>query len=208
MRTLCAAAIAAILAIASPARADEPAYGKTQGAIPGILIGPKLNIFAIPPGFGLEAKLLENKLGLAFDLGIIPTTKAVDSGDSGEATLQWLDWSLAARYYPWAARFYVGLAAGGRTITAAAKNNQTGVEAKAEVSSTYIAPEIGWKFVWDAGFFMGIDLGYQIIVSNSSSFTLPRGVDPKDEKDVRDLSDQLGKTGLPILTLLQVGWLF
>ena len=51
-----------------PPVADESgAYGKTQGAIPAILLGPKLNLVALPPGIGLEAKLLGNSLGLSLD---------------------------------------------------------------------------------------------------------------------------------------------
>jgi hypothetical protein len=198
-----AVAVAAAIAAASPALAEEQAsYGKTQGAIPGILVGPKLNVIALPPGLGLEAKLLGNQMGLAFDYGFIPT-QTID-----KASVSWTDWSLAARWYPWAARFYVGAAYGSRNFSVSAKDDKTGQEAKASVSSNYIAPELGWKFVWDSGLFLGIDLGYQIVLGHSATFTIPGGVDPSKEKDVRDASDTVGKTGLPILTLLQVGYFF
>jgi hypothetical protein len=207
LRTSAAAvlAVAVAIATASPALAGEAAgYGKTQGAIPGILVGPKLNLIALPPGIGVEAKLLENSLGLSFDLGIVPPVKL------GEASASWLDWSFGARYYPWRARFYLGAAVGSRTFAASATDSSTGVDrkAKADVTSFYLAPELGWKFVWDGGFFMGIDLGYQIIVSKKVTLDIPGGIDPKKSKDVTDAADNVGKIGLPVLTLLQVGYFF
>ena len=197
------AVVATALAAAAPALAEEPSgYGKTQGAIPGILIGPKVNLVALPPGVGLEAKLLGNSLGLAFDLGFVPPTTI------SNAKVSWTDWSLAARYYPWAARFYVGAALGSRSFTAKATDDVTGLEAKADVTSRYVAPEIGWKFVWESGFFLGIDLGYQIILSKKTTFDIPGGIDPGKSQDVTDASDDLGKIGLPILTLVQLGYFF
>jgi hypothetical protein len=71
---------------------------------------------------------------------------------------------------------------------------------------TPVAPEMGWRFIWASGFFMGIDLGWQIITSNQATFDLPAGMPAADRQDLSDAADQLGKTGFPILSLLQIGW--
>ena len=203
MRPIAAAVLAAALVAASPAVADESgAYGKTQGAIPGILLGPKLNLVALPPGIGLEAKLLGNSLGLSLDLGLVPSVTISNASDS------WIDLNLGARYYPWRARFYVGAAVGGRSFSATATDTAKNLQAKATVTSFYLAPEIGWKFVWDGGFFLGIDLGYQIIISANTTLDIPSGVDPAKSKNVTDAADKIGKIGLPVLTLLQLGYFF
>ncbi len=198
-------ALAAILALAaaSPALADG-GYGKTQGVIPGVLLGPRLNLVALPPGVGVEARMLGNALGLSLDFGFVPGTTI------GGASVSWNDLSLGARYYPWSARFYLGARLGSRSFSASAEDSSTGItlKAKASVTSTYLAPELGWRFMWESGFFMGIELGYQVILSTSATFDIPGGVDPTKQKDVRDAADQIGKIGLPILTLVQVGWYF
>lgn len=202
MRTL-AAALA--LALASPALAASSGYGKTEGAVPGVLFGPHLNLLALPPGLGLEVRALENQLGLSLDFGFVPSTTIE------QAEASWNDLSLAARWYPWAGRFFLGARAGTRSFEASAKDETApGVttEASAKVRSTYLAPELGWRFAWQNGFFMGIELGWQLILSSDTTLDIPAATDPQTRADVVDAADAVGDTGLPILTVLQLGWYF
>ena len=198
--------IAAVVALglASPALPlAQDGYGKTQGLLPGVLIAPKLNLIALPPGGGLEVRTLGNQLGLSFDFGIVPMTKV-----GTMAKIGWNDFSLGAKWYPWAARFYLGARGGVRSFDAKGRDDATGLEAKASVKSTYLAPELGWHFTWESGFFLAVELGYQLILSKSSTFTFPAGIDQGTQSDVQDAADLVGKVGLPVLTLLQLGYYF
>jgi hypothetical protein len=203
--TFATTALAADPASAAPAPnlSAPETYGKPAGLIPYTLIGPKLAVLPIPGvyGVGLEAKFL-NLVGVGIDYNAFPTVKL------GDVKAGYNDLSFNARVFPWKGRFYLGAAVGSRSFSAKATDSASGQEIKVEVKSTYIAPELGWRFVWTSGFFMGIDLGYQIVLSPKTTLTLPAvaSVDPTDKKNVQDAGDQIGKIGLPIVSLLQFGF--
>jgi hypothetical protein len=221
MRTLAAALV---LAVATPALAQQlgggprptgpaaspiapveaaPGYGKTEGLIPGMLIGPKLSLVAAPnPSIGLEAKLLDNRLGLSFDYDLLPDIDMMD------VEVGYTDWNLAAKWYPWQRSFFVGAAFGRRSFHASAKDAVSGYEARAEVSATYFAPQIGWRWVWNSGFFMGMDLGYQLMLSTKVTVKAGDVSLTSETEDVQAAADDLGTIGLPIVSLLQVGYFF
>lgn len=191
----------------TPAPAAPSAYGKPQGLLPGMVIGPKLALLPLPSvfGLGIEAKF-QNLIGVGLDYNLIPTVKLGDQVKAG-----YDDFSLSARVFPWRGRFYLGAALGQRNFFAKGTESTTGQELKAEVKSTYLAPEIGWRFVWTSGLFMGIDLGYQLILSPKTTMTMPAAAaqaNPGLKKDVEDAGDQLGKFGFPIISLLQLGYYF
>jgi hypothetical protein len=191
--------LAAALAVAIPALAQEPvAYGKSEGLIPGVLIGPKVSLVALNPGVGLEAKVL-GRFGLGFDYGFIPEVGVK------QVKVRWSDPSLALKVYPWKRAFFVGAALGRRSFQAKVKDD-AGVEASAKVESTYLAPEIGWNVVWQSGFFLSFDLGYQLVLGHTERLTIPGAMDADTAKDVRDVTRDVGKTGLPVLGLLRLGW--
>lgn len=200
MNVRLAFAIVAI-ALGSTAAAGE----KTSGILPGILIGPKLSLLALPtPGLGIEAKGL-GMFGASIDLGYLPMTSV---GGQGNAKIGFTNISATGRVFPFAGSFFLGAALGSRSFTAEASDAATGVKAKAEVSSVYLAPEVGWRWIWESGFFLGVDLGWQFVVSHTLTLTTPVGSAPQDIQDVQDASDKVGKAGLPIVGLLQLGWFF
>jgi hypothetical protein len=195
-----AVAVVAVV-LGTSALADE---GKTSGVLPGLLIGPKLSIIALPmPGAGVEAK--GELLGGSVDLGYLPLTSV---GGKGNAKIGFTNLSATGRVFPWRGSFFLGASVGSRTFRARAKDDTTGETAKAEVTSTYLAPQLGWRWVWHSGFFMGLDLGWQLVLSKKATYDLPAGANPQDVKDVQDATDKVGKVGLPVLSLLQVGYFF
>jgi hypothetical protein len=183
-------------------------YGKREGLIPGLLIGPKLSIVNLPsPAIGLELKTLDNLIGASFDFGIIP-----DVSISG-ASAGFSDWNVGAKVYPYRGRFFVGALYGSRSFHASAMDSVTLLTAKLDISSAYIAPEIGWRFVWESGLFMGLDLGWQFVLSHSTTLTVPTGVPASQQasfddakKAVTDAGDIIGDVGLPVLGLVQIGF--
>ena len=186
----------------TPVAHQPAAYGKPEGLLPGMVIGPKFALVPVPGlfGLGLEAKF-QNLVGVGLDYNFFPSTGV------GNVKIGLSDLSFAARVFPWRSRFYLGAALGQRSFWGTASDRVTGQEIKVEVKSTYVAPELGWRFVWGSGFFMGIDLGYQVVLSPSMTLTLPPGtIDATDKKDVEDAGKQIGKVGLPIISLLQLGF--
>jgi hypothetical protein len=195
----------AVVPAARPSPARSGGYGKSEGVLPGMVIGPKLSVLRIPaPGLGVEAKI-RNAFGLSFDYAFIPTVTVDDVSAS------YADWSVGAKWYPWRGAFFLGAAFGGRRFEGSAKETVSGIthEAKGEVSSTYLAPQLGWRWVWGSGFFMGMDVGWQVILSTETTLDIPAEIaSTETAQDVRDASDDLGKLGFPIVSLLQLGWFF
>lgn len=223
MRTIVIAAVIAAIASAAPAsaapaasvagpspapasaaapRTAEPGYGKPEGILPGVVFGPKLSIVNLPaPAVGLEAKFL-NLFGASVDYGLIPdlTLRGVK--------MSLTEWSVGAKLYPFRGRFFLGAAYGSRTFKGSKVDHSTGtpLEAKVDVTSTYLAPGLGWRFVQPGGFFMGIDLGWQFVVHSRTKVQAPAGVSDSDLKDVKDMGRRVGKAGLPAVGLLELGF--
>jgi hypothetical protein len=195
---------------AAIARPPAPAPAPTAAVSPepygkrGILIGPKLSLLALPPGLGLEARLFDT-LGISVDFGFIPSVK-VARDPTVDSRAKYADLSVAARWFPWHHSFYLGASLGSRDFKASAHDSVTLETASAEVTSTYLAPQLGWRFIGKSGFFYGIDLGYQIILSSTQTFVLPASTEPSQEEDLRRAAHDLGQLGFPILTLVQLGW--
>lgn len=174
-------------------------YGKTEGVIPGVLFGPKLTLLSLSPGVGLEVKL-GSRLGFSLDYGFLP-----DVSYSG-VKINYRDLAGAVRVYPFAGAFYLGASCGQRTFKA---HGSSGVdEARVTVDTTYLAPQLGWRWIWTNGFFLGTELGYQIVVDHKMSFWSTATADAGTIKDVNDAGDQIGKIGLPVASLFQVGYFF
>ena len=187
------------LLLAGPALAE-----KTEGVIPGVLFGPKLGIVSFPaPSVGVEAKL-GGWFGLSYDYGWVPELKVK------EVRVGWTNWSAGAKVFPFHGSFFLGALYGQRSLRLRRVDDSTGVaiEARGRVTSSYLAPELGWRFIGNTGFTMGIDLGWQFVTGHSAHLTVPLGYDAEKEKDVRDFTDRVGKAGIPVLGLLQLGWMF
>lgn len=129
---------------------------------------------------------------------------------------------FAARWHPFYGSFFVGALLGNQKITGKKTETVTSgmisqdVHAEVEVKSNYVTPQIGWMWGTDGGgFFAMIELGFQSPSGVKSEFS--SDVDPalqnteeyaKLKKDVEDGGDKIGKSVLPQLALLKIGWLF
>ncbi len=195
-----ATVIAALLfAAAAHAAGPSDAYGKESGIIPGVVLGPRLSLLSVPsPSVAGELKIA-NLVGASVDYGLVPDVE-VRGVKVGLTT-----WKVGARVFPFRGRFFLGASYGSRTFHAK-KTVDTGESGKLDVTSTFVAPELGWRFVWRSGFFMGLDLGWQIVLDSSKTLTASAGLADSDRKDIDDAGRKIGKAGLPELGLLQLGW--
>lgn len=190
----------ALLTASSAAAADPSAgYGKRPD---GFTLGPRLSLVSLPtPSIGVEAKMA-NLVGASLDYDYLPRLSLQD------VKLQLTGWRAGVKVYPFRGRFFLGAAYGSRTFTASKAVTTEGVaeSGKLKVTSTYLAPELGWRFVCPSGFFMGLDLGWQFVVHSSARIDTSTGLPADDRKDLEDAGKRIGKAGLPELGLLQVGW--
>jgi len=184
------------LALAAPALAD-----KTEGAIPGMLIGPKLGIVSFPtPTVGAEAKVA-GWFGLSFDYGYVPDFRVK------EVTAGWSNWCAGAKLFPFRGSFFLGALYGQRSLKLRLKDS-SGLDADGRATSRYLAPELGWRFLWNSGFTMGLDFGWQLVTQKSTRLDIPTGFDAQKEKDAQDLIRRAANQGIPVLGLLELGWMF
>jgi len=84
------------------ATGDRRSGTRDSGLIPGVLIGPRLSLLALPtPALGVEAKILRY-VGLSFDYGFFPKI------DISGVSVSYSMWNVAARVYPWGNAFFIG----------------------------------------------------------------------------------------------------
>lgn len=125
---------------------------------------------------------------------------------------------LSVRWHPFMGAFYLGVGFGQSTMSGKSKDTINGqsVEAKVEIKSSTMTPQIGWMWgVADGGFFFGMDIGIQNPSGVKSTFTTNADLAAqatadykKLEEDTRDQADKLGETAIPLVTLLRFGYLF
>ncbi len=134
------------------------------------------------------------------------------------------------RYHPFRGDFFMGLALGaldlnvkGKKKTTAEVDNQTTsgvVASESQIKSRYVTPHLGWLSVYESGFCFGFELGYHFPYQSSSTYSA-NAQDPnldsvlksssefqEQKKDLEDIVKKLGKTAIPYVNLLRIGWLF
>lgn len=193
------------------AQADETYGKKGETLIPGFQLGPKLTALGLPVPFrlGLEGKW-GNQLGFGFDYGLMPrlTFSNVSTTIKG--------WNFSARYYVWHQAFFVGLAVGSQTFEGSISDSISGVPTTItlEFASTFIAPQIGWRWVYDSGLFFGVELGVQVPISTSAvTSTNQPGAEATAQgqqilAQINDKANTFGKNAFPHFALIQIGYFF
>ncbi len=190
---------ATTVAPAAPRAGAAEHEPRTEGLIPGVLVGPKVTATLLFPAnvmVGLELKVL-GYVGASFEYGVFPRSP---SGSTYAVSVD--TWSAGLRAYPWRGTFFVGAVLGKYDVTA----TEQGVPGYFNVNSVYLGPQIGWKWAYDFGLFLGLNLGYGFSLSYGSTLTQPAGTG--ELHTAKENVDQYLKVGAPIFTLLEIGWLF
>jgi hypothetical protein len=188
-------------ATTAPATKPPDDGPRTEGLIPGILIGPKVTgTVLFPPSLmvGAELKVI-GYVGASFEYGVYPRSLTVN-----EINLKISSWSAGVRAYPFRGAFFVGAVFGAYDLTGT--QPVPGGLGTLNVKSFYLGPQIGWKWAFDFGLFLGLNLGYGFNLGYQSTLTVP-GVGAGDLASAQQNLDKYIKTGVPILTLLELGWL-
>lgn len=186
-------------------------YGKSEGLLGSVVVGPKVTLLGVPVPFrvGLESKWA-NTFGVSIDYGFLPALSF------SNVSLKMNGTNFAVKYYPWQRAFFVGVAFGKQSITGSQTENILGQSTTVTLNldTTYIAPHLGWRWTGKSGFFFGMELGAQIPMSTTTSVTNDNpaaGVlaDPEyltTEAEIRDQAQKFGNNVFPYFGFLQFGW--
>ncbi|MBC7742676.1 MAG: hypothetical protein H7061_10790, partial [Bdellovibrionaceae bacterium] len=134
---------------------------------------------------------------------------------------------LDLKYHPFLSKFYVGAMygqhklVGKKTATYTVLSQSRTTTITDTITASYVTPHIGFTWKADWGLTIGRDLGWLVPISpkaeiNEGDITS----DPlysslavqadyvENKRKLQEESDKYGKTSLPYLALLRVGWLF
>lgn len=149
------------------------------------------------------------------------------SSDPEGINLKISNQEFAARVHPFQGSFYVGALYGShkligeKTATYTVLGNTRTTTLTNTIDAKYLTPHIGW--LWSTGFGLtwGMDFGY--LSPSNVKTTLDEGSitsDPlyptlqtqpdyiENRRKLIEESDKIGKTSLPFIALIRVGWLF
>src|SRR5690606_19992023 len=130
--------------------------------------------------------------------------------------------NAVGRFFPFQGAFYLGLGAGVQMMSVEADDVIQGERYTGSVDHTafFITPQVGWLWIWDSGFALGLNLGVQIPITSSLDVRVRdsrgREVDPNDygpaavelRDDVSGVAEYLGFFPLPAVDLLKIGFFF
>jgi hypothetical protein len=182
---------------------EQPKKGGENGLLGPVRLGPMLG--AGFPGFmtvGANARVAK-LIGLGVNYGYSPEVSVSSMSVSA--------WNMEgyARLYPFKSPFFIGAGVGTQKLSG--KASQSGGTAAGSVTTTYVAPTLGFMWTWDFGLALGFDVGVQIPVSNTRQYDATFAGIAVPDSELKDLDDTLKKIGttpIPVVNALRVGFLF
>jgi hypothetical protein len=111
-----------------------------------------------------------------------------------------------ARVFPFGGAFFLGVRAGHQHVAAQTSVSVAPYGSAVEnlaLDSWFVNPRVGFLWTWRAGFTLGVEAGLQIPLGFGTTSTLPLALDPSAQHTV----NVLGKSWLPTLDLIRIGWL-
>jgi hypothetical protein len=145
--------------------------------------------------------------------------------------LEMRNWDIRVRWFPFSGSYFLGAAYGNQGVVLKTrtdlKNTQGELELKIptdirlEVTTKYLTPHMGWFATWESGFTLGFEFGYQMALNSSADFDVVfQDVSPtnratventaefkKSKSDIEKTAELFGKTSIPYINLLRLGWL-
>jgi hypothetical protein len=162
------------------------------GAIAGV---------GFPRPLAVEAMVeLGGYVALGAEYGVLPAV-TIDDVDTSL-------WSLAAdvRFFPFRGAFFLGLRTGRQHVSAATTVTVPMLGSANEalgLDSWFLNPRAGFLWRFKEGLTLGVEAGVQIPVSPTTTSSLPLSLDPAAARTI----DSLGKTVLPTVDLIRIGFL-
>jgi hypothetical protein len=181
------------------------------GAIPGLT------------HYSLESRLFQ-KFGVSVGFGGLRTKVS-------DVELATSHWDIRGRWFPFTGSFFLGAGFGStkyegklvKNLEFSSGGTTQSVETSftADITRTELTPMIGWQWITGIGLAFGLDFGWQMALSSSSTVSVkPKGLSDseraliEDQEDFKkakkqlqdDFIDVFKEAGLPNVTL-GIGWM-
>jgi hypothetical protein len=187
---------------ASSSNSSEPSQSLLR-------IGPTVSLaLPRPINLGVEGRYTPF-FGFAANYGFLPTLTI------SNASVKFNSFDIKARIFPFGKSLFLGAAFGVQNLTGSAIDATTSSTVSLNVKTVFLTPTVGWRWQGSGGFVFGIDFGWQLPLSSSSELTSNASAAAQanasylsTKSDVEKAGNDIGKTGLPSLTLLHFGWMF
>ncbi len=147
-------------------------------------------------------------VGANLELGMLPEV-TVPVGDSVKVHQEMID--LSVRFYPFKGAFFLACGIGSQSLTVTGKAMRNGVtgDADVKVSTVFVSPRLGFIHKFTFGLAIGMDLGVEIPINgNIKTDASIAGVAVNVPQEALDVANKIKTTPIPIIHLLQLGYIF
>lgn len=183
----------------------EATVSKTPVVPSKLQVGPSISFVSLPSiaRAGIEMKY-DRILGLSLDAGYMPGSLL------GSDETRIIEPRVSLSVYPWRGRFFAGLGLGYTMMQDTQTKN--GKRLSASANLLMISPRIGWRWVFDSGFFLATEFGISVcanvsVAAESDDQGFQKVMDTAySKRTIADRSKKLTGTVMPYFTVLQIGW--
>jgi hypothetical protein len=196
-----AATLSSLLLASAPAMAaDDPGFNP----LGPFRLGATVGIGFPSPVSGQVVFKFKNIVGANLEFGALPQLTFSPAAQDIHISQQMFDASL--RVYPFHGDFFLGLGVGKQWITVSTtvvqQGRPTGETLKTD--STFLSPRLGILHRFPFGLALGMDVGVELPVAGNTDIQASVAV-PKEASDAANL---VRTTPIPIIHLLQLGYIF
>jgi hypothetical protein len=198
------------LMLASPAFADDG-----FNPLGPLHVGVEVGVGIPSPLSGDLVIKYKNIVGANLEVGELPQLTL--PGGNGITVSQQM-WDASLRLYPFKGALFVGCGIGQQWLNAGGSVTEAGVTgiATMQVQTTFVSPRIGLLHRFGFGLTIGADVGVEIPVSGTTSTSqsvatnlpVPPGFQLTPPVDATNVANSIKTAPIPIIHILQLGYMF
>jgi hypothetical protein len=180
---------------------EKAAQAPTEEEHPAFRIGVILGLVSVPRPVNVEVHVkFFDVIGIGGSYTYMPKfvgdwLLSLYNASYSDLSVTSSSWELALRIHPARGAFFLGANLGMGDVTAVLIGSTRNATAK--VSGPFVAPRLGWLWIWSSGITMGLDAGVQIPIGDATITYDPPAF--RDVPQLRRAAETVGKTLLPVL---------